>query len=116
MGMKMGAQSWFPVASRTSGDGPRIGSIHDISTCRKQGDHLPVARIGVLAVVGAADEKERPLATGLHPARPRLLQLDKFQCESELIHQAAIEGERTLEIRDPNVDVGQHAIALPSEP
>jgi hypothetical protein len=58
----MGSQSWFPVASRTSGDGPRIGSIHDISTCRKQGDHLPVARIGVLAVVGAADEKERPLA------------------------------------------------------
>jgi len=105
VGVIMRSQSRLALALSTVSDGPGVAPVNGIPAGGEQGDHLPIAGSGALAVVRMADQEKRPVEPRPHPAGPWLFRLGKFQGKAEFLHRALIEMERTLVIGNSDMHV-----------
>jgi hypothetical protein len=71
----------------------------------REGNHLTVAGLMRLAVIGFADHEEGPRAPGAVPPGPWLLALAEPKLDAEAVHDGAVEVQGALEIGHAHEDM-----------
>ena len=112
VGVVLGPQTWWAFRCAAAGQCDSVRLIDDRSAAGEEGNHLIVADVVNLFVVGLADEEQRPWFWMGLPASPRTTSLTETLLHSEDGHQRPIEGKRAIEVSDAEEDVREQARSL----
>jgi hypothetical protein len=105
--MVLRPQSRSTLGSAAIGKRCCMSLLNDRPAACEKGNHLPVANLVGLFVVGFADEKQWP-SFGLRlPAGPWATLVAEALLNAEYRHERSIERKRTIEVLDADEDVGE---------